>query len=317
MYARVPRPVVFTGPTGAGKGFFARLLHKQSGRGGDFVEMSSGQLTESLLHDELFGHEKHAFTGAQFRRKGAFQRAAGGVLFLDEAQHWSMLVQNALLHVLGEAMFQPVGADREIPTACRTLFASTRPLDDLVRERSLLPDLRWRMGELEIPVPPLSARREDIMPLADFFLDRARVEFKLAREMAFGPEVIVTFLLHDWPGNIRELQGAVEHGLIHAHAEKTSDIEPAHLPTTVPASDKKLGDCAPEIRQAAMEWMLRKTGGNQSETARRLGLHRNTVSRRLGGSRPLIQPSAKPFDLAKPPVPEYAWESQESHGVRL
>src|ERR1051326_6187859 len=83
--------------------------------------------------------------------------------------------------------------------------------------------------------------------------------------MAFGPEVIVTFLLHDWPGNIRELQGAVEHGLIHAHAEKTSDIEPAHLPTTVPASDKKLGACAPEIRQAAMEWMLRKTGGNQSE----------------------------------------------------
>jgi DNA-binding NtrC family response regulator len=312
-YARLLRSVVFTGPTGAGKGFFARWLHKESGRGGDFVEMSSGQLTESLLQDELFGHEPYAFTGAQRKRKGAFQRAAGGVLFLDEAQHWSPLVQHALLHVLGEAMFQPVGADREVPTACRTLFASTRPLDDLVLEGSLLPDLRWRMGLFEIPVPPLSARRVDILPLAAGFREQARLEFGVQRGMTFDPEVIVMLLTHDWPGNLRELRGVVEHGVIHADAEGSSRIEPTHLPSNVPRTERRLGECAREIRQAAVEWMLGKTGGNQSEAARRLGLHRNTVVRRVAGNGHLQAPTTEPMDLAAPPVRQSPPKSQESH----
>ena len=313
IYARVPRSVIFTGPTGAGKGFFARLLHRESGRGGDFVEMTSGQVTESLLQSDLFGHTEGAFTGARRRRMGAFQRAAGGVLFLDEAQHWSTAVQNALLHVLGEASFLPAGSDRELPTNCRTLFASTRPLDELVQKGTLLPDLRWRMGVFEIKVPPLSDRRADILPLADGFLEQARLEFGVQRSMTFDPQVIVMLLSHDWPGNMRELRGAVEHGLINAHAEGRSSIGPTHLPPNVPKTELTLGECAPEIRQAAVEWMLRKTGGNQSEAARRLGLHRNTVLRRVARRAHSLQPAPDLLDLTTPSCPPYAAEAPESH----
>jgi DNA-binding NtrC family response regulator len=277
--------VVFIGPTGVGKGYFARMLHREAGGRGEFVEITGGQLTESLLHSQLFGHEAGSFTGAQQRSKGAFERAAGGVLFLDEMQHWSKPVQCALLHVLGEEKFLPIGSKRELHVECRTLFASTRPLEELVADGLLLPDLRWRLGLLEIAVPPLATRRADILTLADGFLEQARERFRIDRQMAFDSQVVVALLSHDWPGNLRELRCAVEYMAIHADGAGSSCIGADHLPPALSPPVPSLGGCALELRQAAVAWMLGKTGGNRSEAARRLGIHRNTVVRRVAGSR--------------------------------
>jgi DNA-binding NtrC family response regulator len=280
LYSKLARPVVLTGPTGSGKGYYARLVHELSEARGPFVEVTSGQLTESLLHTQLFGHVSGAFTGAQRNARGAFEQAAGGTLFLDEIQHWSLGVQSALLHTLGEGRVRPIGAERDLPITCRTLFASTRGLEELVAEKLLLPDLRWRVAFLEIRIPPLSERGADILPLADGFLEEARNAFGFSNQPFLDAEVIAAFLGHDWPGNLRELRGAIEYAAIHASAAGRSGISHADLPEHLRLPRRALNDCSNETRQVAVEWMLAKTAGNRSETARRLGLHRNTISRR-------------------------------------
>jgi len=280
VYAPIERPVVFTGPTGAGKGFFARLLHQLSGRKGGFVEVTGGQLTDSLLHSQLFGHVAGAFTGAQRNSRGAFEQAANGTLFLDEIQHWTLPVQSALLHVLGEGRVRPIGAERELPVSCRTVFASAIRLDDLVTEHRLLPDLRWRVAFLEVPIPPLCERVADILPLAYAFLEQARSDFGISEEPCFDHDAIALLLGYEWPGNLRELRGVVEFAAINAKAANRVTIAEYDFPQHMREHKRALNACPGETRQAAVEWMLERTEGNRSEAARRLGLHRNTVSRR-------------------------------------
>ena len=281
LYSELARPVVLSGPTGVGKGYCARLLHGWSGVPGPFVEITGGQLTESLLHSQLFGHVAGAFTGARGTVRGAFAQAAEGTLFLDEMQHWPMVLQSALLHVLGEGKFRPIGAEQELPVTCRMLFASARRLDDLVDEGLLLPDLRWRVSSLEIVIPPLSRRREDIMPLADEFLAQARESFRATTELSFGPGTIARFVGHEWPGNLRELRSVVEYSVIHASAAGAIQIDPEHLPERLREPQLSLGDLPADTRRSVIDWMLQKSEGNRTQTAARLGIHRNTVTRRL------------------------------------
>jgi sigma-54-dependent transcriptional regulator len=149
-----------------------------------------------------------------------------------------------------------------------------------MREGLLLPDLRWRLAFLEIPVPALSARIPDILPLADRFLDAARLDFRLGGELTWDTDAVSALLAHTWPGNIRELRGVVEHGALHCAAGGRLTIILADLPKHLQGEYPPLRECSLEVRQAAVAWMLAKVQGNQSAAARRLGLHRNTIARR-------------------------------------
>lgn len=294
VYARTPRPVVFTGLTGTGKGYFAQMLHHLSAVPGPMVVLTGGQLTETLLHTQLFGHVSGAFTGAIRSAKGAFEQASHGTLFLDEMQHWTVPVQSALLQVLEEGRIRPLGAERELPTTCRLIFAATMSVDELMRDGYLLPDLRWRLAFLEIPVPALSARCSDILPLADRFLEAARSDFQIDRELSWGPDAVSALLAYTWPGNIRELRGVVEHGALHCAAGGRLTIVLADLPKQLHGEYPPLRECSPEVRQAAVAWMLAKVQGNHSEAARRLGLHRNTIARRASARDPELPSSQEP-----------------------
>jgi len=173
-FAPLGHPVLLVGPTGVGKSTLARLLHQWSGRLGEFVAVTGGELVDSLYHNQLFGHEKGSYTGATDQAPGAFERAADGTLLLDELQHWSRDKQAAILAPMQDARVTRVGGRRTLPITCRVVLASTIPLEQLVQEERFLPDLHYRIGDLVIELPRLTQRRVDVAVLAYHFLDRGR-----------------------------------------------------------------------------------------------------------------------------------------------
>ena len=289
-YGRLARAVLLVGPTGVGKGLIAQLLHKKWSGTGLFVALTGGTLTESLHHTQLFGHERGAFTDAKARVRGAFEQAAGGTLFLDELPHWSRAAQSALLRPLSDGWFRPVGAEREIAVTCRLVFASTRSLDALVTDGILLEDLRWRIPRFEIHIPALMDRREDILPLADHFLNHCDRNGELGQVREFSPEVLRAFLGHDWPGNVRELMNEIEVAVVHTVGAGRSTIELQDLSPTVASATARVSDFPEETVRGAIRWALRYTGGNGLAAARLLGLHRNTISRRRSDRFPTLAP---------------------------
>jgi DNA-binding NtrC family response regulator len=217
-------PALITGPTGTGKTLVAQVIHANSRRrGSPFVTLLCGALPEQLLESELFGHEKNAFTGAAGMRSGHLERAAGGTLFLDEVADIPLAVQAKLLRFVEEKKFARVGGRQDIQVDLRLIAATNRSLRDEVQSGRFREDLYYRLHVLEVEMPPLAKRREDIPVLCAFFLDRLSKN----RELSLSSETIRLLANHAWPGNVRELRNALEHAVMCCSGKM---IQPHHLP---------------------------------------------------------------------------------------
>lgn len=280
LFAPFPRPIVLIGPTGVGKGTLAHFIHAESGRTGELVTLDGGQLTPGLLHSQLYGHDRGAFTGATSRNPGALALAAGGTLFIDELPLWDTTAQAAMLRPLAEGRFQALGTARDLDVTARVVVGSTKPLETLEGEGRLLRDLRYRIEFVQITIPPLCERRADLLHLASAALEAARTAFRLELPMGFGATAVQSLLRREWPGNAREVRYSVEEGAIRANGEGSLLLEKRHL-NQAPEPMPWYEGAEPEVKKAAARWALGQTGGQRGAAAELLGIHRNTIRKVL------------------------------------
>ncbi len=276
--------VLITGESGTGKELFARHLHEHSGRpDGPFVAVNCGAFNEELLANELFGHEKGAFTGA-VGKGGLLLAASGGTLFLDEVTEMSPAMQVKLLRVIQEREVLPVGGTRPVKVDVRFIAASNRNMKDWVADGRFRQDLYFRLNVVNLHIPPLSERRDDIPLLAQYFLDRAAAV--MGRPVQTLSEEALTLLKnYDFPGNVRELENIIERGVALCQGET---LEPAHLPDDlrdlgIRAFRRREGRVASleEQEREYIQWVLEETHGNQTLAAQMLGIDRVSLWRKL------------------------------------
>lgn len=272
--------VLVTGPSGTGKEVVARAVHYFSNRAdGPFVAVNCKALSDSVLESELFGHEKGAFTGADHRRAGVFERASGGTVFLDEIGEIGPSFQTKLLRVLQEREVQPVGATQPVAVNTRVVAATNRELDREVAEGRFREDLYFRLMVIPIALAPLSARPEDILPLARFFLRRFTREMD-KRLDGMSPELEQHLLGHPWPGNVRELSNLIERGVVLAEGPRLElpDVvdDPADAPSEATLSLAAAQDAA---TAAHVRRVLEQVDGKRAQAAQLLGIDRTTLYR--------------------------------------
>ncbi|MBI4956946.1 MAG: sigma-54-dependent Fis family transcriptional regulator [Myxococcales bacterium] len=278
-FALADAPVVILGETGSGKEVVARTLHGNSPRRRRrFVAVNVAALPTDLLESELFGHAKGAFTGAAAAKVGLFEEASGGTLFLDEVAELPLLLQAKLLRALQDGEIRRVGETRSFTADVRIVSATHRDLAAAVRAGTFREDLYYRLKVLTLRVPPLRERREDVLPLACLFL---REE---ARKLhGFSPGARERLRASPWPGTVRELHNAVMHGAALAQGgELGVDDLPEELVARA-GPDAGAADVRPlaEVEREHVLRVLDACGGSQSEAARRLGLGRNTLWRKV------------------------------------
>ncbi len=268
--------ILITGESGTGKELVARAIHSQSDRSSKpFVAVSCAALPESLLESELFGHEKGSFTGAYAQKKGKFEFANGGTLFLDEIGEMSANIQVHLLRVLEEKEFTRVGGNEPIKVDVRVISATNKDLRRAIEKQEFREDLYYRLNVVNIELPPLRERKEDIPLLAEHFLHKFAAENR--KEVTeFSPDVIESLLAYDWPGNIRELENSIERAII---LSRDSSITTADLPqeNVSLVSSASIGKNLKEVEKTHILNVLRETGENYSEAARILGVSRMTL----------------------------------------
>ncbi|HLJ49619.1 MAG TPA: sigma-54 dependent transcriptional regulator [Bryobacteraceae bacterium] len=278
MVASSDTTVLITGESGTGKEVVARAIHASSPRRNmPMVTIHCGALTESLLESELFGHEKGAFTGAQFRRKGKFEVADGGTVFLDEISDISLKTQTDLLRVLQEKEIVRIGGTQPIKVDFRCIAATNKSLEKLVKAGTFRPDLYYRLHVFSIDLPPLRERREDIPLLVDFFL-RKFCESTNRPIPHLSQSAMELLMSHEWPGNVRELENAVERALVIG---RNSEIGPSHFALGIQAQQDGSGRSLDEVERAHIERTIRECGGNLSQAARVLGIDRTTLYHKL------------------------------------
>jgi two-component system response regulator AtoC len=276
VVAKSNATVLITGESGTGKELVARAIHSQSHRRSKpFVAVSCAALPESLLESELFGHEKGSFTGAYAQKKGKFEFANGGTLFLDEVGEMSANIQVHLLRVLEEKEFTRVGGNEPIRVDVRVISATNKDLRKAIEKQEFREDLYYRLNVVNIELPPLRERKEDVPLLAEHFLHKFAQENQ--KEITgFSPEATEFLLDYDWPGNVRELENAIERAIILA---KDSLVTVADLPheNMLPARSTVPGRNLKEVEKNHILNVLCETGGNYSEAARILGITRMTL----------------------------------------
>ncbi len=287
MVAPTEAGVLITGESGTGKELIAGAIHYNSPRREKpFVTFNCAAITETLLESELFGHEKGAFTGADRRREGRFRQAHGGTLFLDEIGETSMAMQAKLLRVLQERRVQRVGGDEVLEVDVRVLSATNRDLAEEIGKGNFREDLYYRLNVVSLRVPPLRERQEDIPLLCRHFLDRFAEKNK-KNIRGFTPRAMDLMLRYAWPGNVRELMNAVERGVVLCRGEHIGEDDlPLSLREEAEVPDKTIlqptGDLPlDELEKEAILRTLEESGGNKSETARRLGITRRTLHKKL------------------------------------
>ena len=274
-------PVLIRGETGTGKELIARAVHYSSRRAEEpFVALNCTAVAETLLESELFGHVRGAFTGAVGERRGRFELAGRGTLFLDEIGDTSPAFQAKLLRVLQEREFHPVGSERARRTEARVIAATNRDVERLLTEGKFREDLYYRLRVVEIRVPPLRQRRDDLPTLVQHFVE------KLGREMHLG-EVTVSepalkvLVLYDWPGNVRELENTLARAMVVARG---GVIGPEHLSlggARSPTGAEDTDDSLEAMERAHVRRILQKTGGNKRQASRILGISRPTLDRMI------------------------------------
>ncbi|ORJ48148.1 two-component system response regulator [Kluyvera intermedia] len=277
--------VLIHGESGTGKELVARALHASSGRSHrPLITLNCAALNESLLESELFGHEKGAFTGADKRREGRFVEADGGTLFLDEIGDISPLMQVRLLRAIQEREVQRVGSNQTLSVDVRLIAATHRQLAEEVSAGRFRQDLYYRLNVVTIDMPPLRQRREDIPPLARYFLQRY-AERNRKTVLGFTPQAMDMLIHYEWPGNIRELENAVERAVVLLTGEYISERELPLAIVGTPVSgrplDGNLIQPLVEVEKEAILAALEKTGGNKTEAARQLGITRKTLLAKL------------------------------------
>jgi DNA-binding NtrC family response regulator len=272
--------VLITGENGAGKGVVARELHAMSNRASNpMVTVNAGSLPETIFESELFGHVKGAFTDARADRVGRFELADEGTLFLDEIANITLSQQAKLLRVLETGELERVGSSRTRKVDTRVISATNANLDEDVAAGSFRQDLLFRLNTIEIQVPPLRQRLEDIPVLATEFL-KIRARHYRKSSVRFEPGAIQKLLDHSWPGNVRELEHAVERGVLMAHGDT---IQPADLAmhTSRDSTPRVENMSLEEVELFLVQKALAKFDGNVSKAAEALGLSRSAMYRRL------------------------------------
>ena len=278
-FSQTQSAILILGETGTGKEVFAQSIHNGSRRSqGPFVALNCAALPEQILESELFGYVGGAFTGAIHKGKaGLFEIAHGGTLFLDEIGEMTSMTQGKLLRVLQEKQVMRLGSDRVTPIDVRIIAATNRPLKRLVNEKKFRADLYYRLNVLQLSLFPLRERKEDIIALARFFLDR--YTDKMSRRPKFTVQALKELSRHDWPGNVRELQNVIERILATLKSSKIgTEIVQAHL------EDQLESDVRMQLRTAEMEDIRRAlvlSRGKHAEAAKILGISRSTLWRRL------------------------------------
>ena len=276
--------VLLEGESGTGKELFARAIHNLSFRKGEpFVAVNCGALPDTLLESELFGYKAGAFTDAKKDKPGRFARAEGGTLFLDEIGDVSAAVQVRLLRVLQERTYEPLGAVSSVNANVRVVAAANKKLSELVEQGEFREDLYYRINVMRLELPPLRERKDDVPILVNHFINH----FRLLRKKNIScvtDEVLASLLAYEYPGNVRELENIIEHCFVLCQGEV---IEKKHLPTSVcPMSSVDRMETS-EIRtlkqmeQLLIIEALRRNKGNQTVTAKELGINKSTLFRKL------------------------------------
>lgn len=274
---------LLTGDSGTGKELIAGAIHFNSMRkNGPFVKINCAAITETLLESELFGHERGSFTGADRRKEGKFRQADGGTLFLDEVSEMSLAMQVKLLRVLQEREVVRVGGDEVIGVDVRVIAATNKNLWEEIEAGRFRDDLFYRLNVVSINVPPLSERREDIPLLAQHFLTMFS-EKNHKNIKGFTPQAMDQLMKHEWPGNIRELMNVIERAVVLTRAEYLDEQELVLMSrnATLPQHDVTGTVPLEEVEKSTVLKTLALTGGNKSETARRLGITRKTLREKL------------------------------------
>jgi DNA-binding NtrC family response regulator len=291
--------VLIHGESGTGKELVATAIHHRSTRrAGPFVAVNCAAIPESLQDSELFGHERGAFTGADRMRPGRFEQADRGTLFLDEVGELSLSLQAKLLRVLQERKFERVGGTKPISSNFRLIAATHRDLAAMVRQRTFREDLYFRVAVLDVELPPLRARTEDLAPLIEHLLDKIQQQ-RAAPKIQLTPAALLEMTRYSWPGNVRELHNVLQRACIVAGDDQ---IEVDDLPSRL--RDEVALDASPgsetagqsgtqpipsmfpamtleELERWAIERTIAKAGGNMTEVIRRLGIGRTTLYRKL------------------------------------
>ena len=274
--------VLILGENGTGKELVAREIHRRSARANEvFIAVDMGSLSETLFESELFGHVKGAFTDARSDRAGRFEIASGGTLFLDEIGNLSLSLQVKLLAALQNQQVVRVGANQPVPVDVRLICATNQPLHEMATADTFRQDLLYRINTVEIHLPPLRERPEDIALLARHFLDLYRTKYRKALT-GLTSEALAHLRTYAWPGNVRELQHAVERAVIMSEGNRlTADDFPL---TATPSPGEAVAFDSynlEDVEQEVIARVLRKHQGNVSQTARELGLTRTALYRRM------------------------------------
>jgi transcriptional regulator with PAS, ATPase and Fis domain len=291
--ARTDCDVLITGASGTGKELIARCIHRASRRHkGPFVALNCAAIPKDLMESEIFGHTRGAFTGATERRSGKFEVAAGGTLFLDETGEMDLSMQSKFLRVLQEREVTPVGDSRTFKVDVRIVSATNQDLDDLRRDKLFREDLYYRLNVVPVHLPTLFERPQDILCLAEAFIERAAKRHgRKIRGIDSSAERILQN--YRWPGNVREMQHLMERVVILKEQEGqiTADDLPSHLrdqPLSSPFGELRLPEAGLDINQtlAVVETRLtldalQRAGGNKAKAAELLGLKRTTLVERL------------------------------------
>jgi DNA-binding NtrC family response regulator len=289
--------ILITGESGVGKEVIARYVHKKSRRGAaPFIAVNCAAIPEHLLESELFGHEKGAFTGAVARRIGKFEEADGGTLLLDEISEMDLRLQSKLLRALQERVIDRVGGGKPVPVNIRILATSNRDLMGLVRSGEFREDLLYRLNVVNLRIPPLRERKDDLTALSKFFIDKyARANDRPARRLS--PEAAAQVLAHTWPGNVRELENAMHRATLLANGEEIG-VEAIRAPDGAPVGGSRdatgaaidaaqaaarglVGRTVSEVEQDLILETLSHCLGNRTHAAHILGISIRTLRNKL------------------------------------
>jgi transcriptional regulator with PAS, ATPase and Fis domain len=275
--------VLILGENGTGKELIARAIHERSLRNEDiFVGVDMGSITESLFESELFGHKRGAFTDAKEDRAGRFEVADQGTLFLDEIGNLSMPLQSKLLTVLQKREVTRIGTNQSIPVDIRLICATNMPVHDMVADNTFRQDLLYRINTVEIYLPPLRERQDDIPQLANHYLRQYAQKYR-KNFQGIRPQAMDLLQRYNWPGNIRELQHAIERAIIMADGDELDSRDFFFL-SAKPASEKVQQSSTlnlDDMERTTIQRAIDKNGGNISKAAKELGLTRASLYRRL------------------------------------
>ncbi len=276
-------PILITGESGTGKEVIADLIHAFSPRNkSKIIKINCAALPRELIESELFGSVKGAFTGAHADREGLFRQAEGGTLFLDEISEMPVDTQSKLLRVLQDQEVRPVGGRISYKTNCRIVAATNRKPEEAIKDGKLREDLFYRISAISLYLPPLRERREDIIPLANSFLKRFAAQANRVIH-GFTPAAAERLADFDWPGNVRQLQNEVQRTVLLCEGDTVDSVDLSVTKVKVPGEESHDTNFTllEGVERNAIVQMLRETGGNKLETAKRLGIGRQTLYNKI------------------------------------